>query len=135
MSSVDFFTTLTGRRGVDGVSLVPLLRGGKIAERPLFWHYPHYSDQGGAPAGAVRLGGWKLIEFFEDGRLELFQLTEDPGETLNLASREPGRTGKLHRLLKDWRQGVKAVMPAVNPGYDPARAGEGLTGYEAPTKG
>ena len=135
VSSVDFFPTLTGGRGVDGVSLVPLLRGGRIAERPLFWHYPHYSDQGGAPAGAVRLGEWKLIEFFEDGRLELFHLTEDPGETRNLAGREPARTGKLHRLLKDWRQGVKASLPAVNPGYDPARAGEGLTGYEAPTKG
>ena len=135
VSSVDFFPTLTGGRGVDGVSLVPLLRGGKIAERPLFWHYPHYSDQGGAPAGAVRLGEWKLIEFFEDGRLELFHLTEDPGETRNLAGREAGRAGKLHRLLKNWRQGVQASMPAVNPGYDPARAGEGLTGYEAPTKG
>ena len=134
VSSVDFFPTLTGGRGVDGLSLVPLLRGGKIAERPLFWHYPHYSDQGGAPAGAVRLGEWKLIEFFEDGRLELFHLTEDPGETRNLAGSEAGRAGKLHRLLKDWRQGVQAAMPAVNPGYDPARAGEGLTGYEAPTK-
>jgi arylsulfatase A-like enzyme len=118
---------------VDGVDLMPLLRGGKIAERPLFWHYPHYSDQGGRPGGAVRLGNWKLIEFFEDSHLELYDLAEDPSETRNLAELEKGRTRKLHGLLRDWRENVKASMPTPNPNYDAARASEGLTGYEDAT--
>ena len=131
--SVDFFPTLTGARSADGVSLLPLLNGGRITERPLFWHYPHYSDQGGRPAGAVRLGEWKLIEFYEDGRLELFHLSDDPGEKRNLARHDARRTAKLHGMLKDWRRSVSAAMPEPNPNYDPARAGEGLTGYEPST--
>ena len=138
ISSIDFFPTIceaagTPARNVDGRSLVPVLRGETTAERPLFWHYPHYSDQGGVPAGAVRLGGWKLIEFYEDGRLELFHLTDDPGEHRNLVRREAARAKKLHNLLADWRRSVDAAMPTPNPRYDPARAGEGLTGYEQPT--
>ena len=104
-----------------------------MAERPLFWHYPHYSDQGGRPCGAVRLGEWKLIEFYEDGRLELFHLADDPGERRNLARREPARTKKLHSC---WPTGAilwMPAMPAPNPQYDPARASEDLTGYEPPT--
>jgi arylsulfatase A-like enzyme len=137
VSSIDLFSTiceLTGTPGKgDGVSLLPALRGARLGERPLFWHYPHYSDQGGRPSGAVRLGDWKLIEFFEDGRLELFHLAADPGERRNLVRREPARVKKMHSLLRDWRHDVGAAMPQPNPGYDPARAGEGLTGYEEPT--
>ena len=138
VSSVDFLPTLCEAAGVrigavDGISIRPLLQGHRLAERPLFWHYPHYSDQGGKPAGAVRLGEWKLIEFYEDGRLELFHLIDDPGEKRNLVRREPGRAKKLHQLLADWRTSVNASMPTPNPGYDPARASEGLTGYEPPT--
>ena len=86
VSSVDFVPTIcemtgTRPRFTDGVSLAGALRGGKPPERPLFWHYPHYSDQGGAPGGAVRLGDWKLIEFYEDGRLELFHLRGRPWRT------------------------------------------------------
>jgi arylsulfatase A-like enzyme len=136
--SVDFHPTLSrvagvSRNGLDGVDLEPLLRGASISERPLFWHYPHYSDQGGPPAGAVRLGSWKLMEFFEDGRLELFHLDDDPGERQNLVRKEAGRARKLHRMLLDWRKAVDASMPSPNPGYDPKRASEELTGYEAPT--
>ena len=138
VSSIDFFPTFAEMlharaEKTDGISLARRLRGGKLTERPLFWHYPHYSDQGGAPSGAVRLGDWKLIEFFEDGRLELFHLPDDPGERRNLVRREPGRAQKLHGLLRDWRASVDAAMPRPNPGYDPARSGEGLTGYEKPT--
>jgi hypothetical protein len=104
-----------------------------LTERPLFWHYPHYSDQGGKPSGAVRLGDWKLLEFYEDGRRELFHLGGDPGETRNLVAREPDRTKRLYELLADWRESVNASMPKVNPEYDPARASEHLTGYEPPT--
>jgi arylsulfatase A-like enzyme len=138
VSSIDFHPTLCkaagmSRAGLDGVDLQPLLRGGSLPERPLFWHYPHYSDQGGVPAGAIRLGSWKLIEFYEDGRLELFNLGDDPGETRNLIRKEPGRARRLHESLADWRKQVDASMPASNPGYDPKHASEGLTGYESPT--
>ena len=96
--STDFFPTLlemAGRpplpeRHLDGVSLVPAAEGGRRArERPLFWHYPHYGNQGGAPVGASRLGDLKLIEWFEDDRVELFDLRDDPGETRNLADDRP----------------------------------------------
>jgi len=138
VASIDFFPTLCEAAGVDpgpvdGRSLLRLLRGKRLGERPLFWHYPHYSDQGGRPAGAVRLGDWKLIEFYEDGRLELFHLAEDPGEQRNLVRREPARAKKLHRLLAGWRHAVNAAMPEPNPKYDSAHASEGLTGYEPPT--
>ncbi len=136
--SIDFHPTLCKaagipRTGLDGVDLQPLLRGASLPARPLFWHYPHYSDQGGSPGGAVRLGAWKLIEFYEDGRLELFHLADDPGETRNLINKEPGRARKLHQTLMDWRKEVGAAMPAQNPEYDPKRASEGLVGYEPPT--
>jgi arylsulfatase A len=99
----------------------------------LFWHYPHYSNQGGPPAGAVRLGDWKLIEFYEDQRVELFHLPEDPGERRNLAAREQKRAKQLRDLLADWRKEVNAAMPQKNPQYDPARADQGLTGIEKQT--
>jgi arylsulfatase A-like enzyme len=139
VASIDFFPTLCEAAGVgagkvDGRSLLPLLRGKSGPERPLFWHYPHYSDQGGSPAGAVRLGEWKLIEFYEDGRMELFHLGEDPGERRNLVRREPARAKKLQVLLADWRHSVNASMPAPNPQYNASTASEGLTGYEAPTE-
>jgi len=138
VSSIDFFPTIcqavgTPAGAVDGRSLLPLLGGNQGPERPLFWHYPHYSDQGGKPAGAVRLGDWKLLEFYEDGRLELFHLADDPGEQRNLVRREAARAKKLHALLAEWRRSVGAVMPSPNPQYDPARASEELTGYEQPT--
>ena len=138
VSSIDFFPTFTGAAGVehgpvDGLDLRPLLRGQTIPERPLFWHYPHYSDQGGRPSGAVRLGDWKLIEFFEDGHLELFNLRSDTGEQRNLALREKGRATQLLTLLRDWRSSVRAAMPTANPEFNPATASENLTGYEPPT--
>jgi arylsulfatase A-like enzyme len=137
VSSIDFFPTLcaairASHGRVDGVDISPLLKGRSIANRPLFWHYPHYSHQGGRPAGAVRDGDWKLIEFFED-RLELYNLRDDPGERRNLVRKESVRAIKLHDVLKDWRESVRASMPRENQGYDPAKESEGLTGDEPPT--
>ncbi len=133
VSSVDFYPTILEMTGLadapghtpDGESLVPLLRQeGGLARDALYWHYPHYSNAGSPPCGAIRMGDWKLIEFFEDGRLELYNLARDPGERRNLSRRLPKRTGALHRKLVEWRKSVGAVMPAANPDYDPARAKE-----------
>jgi arylsulfatase A-like enzyme len=136
--SVDFFPTFLAAAGVqhgpvDGIDVTPLLRGRSLPERPLFWHYPHYSDQGGRPSGAVRLGDWKLIEFFEDGHLELFDLRSDSSERRNLVLKEKRRATELLALLRDWRSSVRAGMPAPNPQFDPATSNESLTGNEQTT--
>jgi len=139
VSSIDFLPTFcdavgaTPPRGMDGVSLRPLLEGKSVAERPLFWHYPHYSDQGGRPSGAVRLGEWKLIEFYEDNRTELYNLKDNPGERSNLVVKEAKKAEQLRKLLVEWRKSVSASMPKRNPNYDSARYSEELTGYEPPT--
>ena len=122
--STDFYPTLLELAGLppmpaqhcDGVSFAPLLKGGTaVPERPLFWHYPHYSNQGGGPSGAVRLGDFKLVEWFEDMRVELFNLKNDLGEQHDLANELPGKTAELKKLLHGWRAQVGAVMPLPNP--------------------
>jgi arylsulfatase A-like enzyme len=139
--SIDFLPTMMDFAGagkppaaVDGISLKPLLTRGTAPRRDtLFWHYPHYSNQGGVPSGAVRQGDWKLIEFYEDARLELYNLKDDVGETRNLVKRNPDKAAALHKLLKDFRTRTGASMPESNPAYDPAKADQGLTGAEKPT--
>jgi len=98
---------------VDGVSLVPLLCGESIPERPLFWHYPHYSNQGGAPHGAIRDGDWKLVEWFEDNRTELYNLKNDLGEQHDLAADQREVAARLTKKLYAWREAVGAQMPSV----------------------
>ncbi len=130
VSSPDFYPTLLELAGLplnpaqhrDGVSLAPLLRGGELARGPLFWHYPHYGNQGGAPCGAVRDGDWKLIEWYEDGSLELFNLREDIAEAHNLAPTNPDKAQQLRAKLNAWRKSVKAFMPTPNPDYKPDEA-------------
>jgi len=140
VTTPDLFATVVEMAGaktpgvIDGRSLTGVLRGGKLAgERAIFWHYPHYSNQGGVPGGAVREGEWKLIEFYEDGRVELFHLASDAGERLNLAKKHATQAARLKGKLEAWRKAVGAVMPKVNPGHDAAGADQGLTGKEAPT--
>ena len=109
-------------RSIDGVSLVPLLkRDGRLQRDALFWHYPHYSNQGGKPGGAVRQGDFKLIEFYEDGKLELYDLKQDIGEKNDLAAERPEEAAGLAKLLPDWRESVGAQMPTPNPDFDPAK--------------
>ena len=104
---------------IDGVSLVPLLeRRGGWKREVLFWHYPHYSNQGGRPGGAVRQGRLKLIEHYEDGRVELFDLGKDLGEGLDIAAERPDEAIRLRGLLDDWRRSVGARMPRPNPAFD-----------------
>ena len=134
---IDLYPTLleltgTSRpRGVsfDGVSLVPLLRNpeAQLAREAIYWHFPAYlqgkGDPGGGPfrttpAGAIRVGDWKLIEWFETGRLELYNLRNDIGEAKNLATENPKQRDKLHEKLKTWRGEVKAPVPTQpNPRY------------------
>jgi arylsulfatase A-like enzyme len=108
--------------GLDGASLAGLLTGsGKLADRPLFWHVPHYTNQGSRPAGAIRAANWKLIEHYEDGSLELFDLKNDIGEQTNLAAKEPDLAKSLHAKLAHWRKEVKAQENSLNPNFDPAK--------------
>jgi len=118
---------------VDGVSLLPLLNGKPLKPRPLFWHYPHYSNQGGEPGSAVRDGEWKLIHFLKDSRRELFNLQHDPSERLNLVNKHPDIAAKLYSKLDAWRKSTGAIMPQPNPGADPNWPGWKLTGEEKPT--
>lgn len=131
VTSVDFYPTFLDLAGVsapedwplDGISLVPDLVSSETLEREaIFWHYPHYHHS--TPAAAVRAGDWKLIRFFENDRLELYNLASDPGETHNLAETEPERCGQLAVLLAKWLTEVDAVLPEPNPDYDPERQAE-----------
>jgi len=125
--STDFYPTVLELAGLpgrpqprlDGVSLVPLLGGRQLDPRPLFWHYPHYGNQGGMPSGAIREGDWKLVEWYQDRRLELFNLGQDLSEKYNLVRLHPGQTEQLHGKLKAWRDQLGATMPSPNPRYQP----------------
>ena len=125
--STDFYPTLLEMAGLpplpkqhlDGVSIVPALRGKPLCKRSFFWHYPHYSNQGGSPHGVVRSGDYKLIEWYEDMRTELYNLAKDLGEQHDLASTMPEKTLRLRTELHDWRKEVNARMPIKNPNYVP----------------
>ncbi|MBN1420318.1 MAG: sulfatase [Planctomycetes bacterium] len=121
VTTVDVFPTVLEMAGVerdpalvlDGESIVPLLRErGGLRREAVYWHYPHYSNQGGMPGGAVRKGDWKLIEFYEDGALELYDLSKDIGEAANLAASKPEKVAELRGDLDAWRVRVGAQMPA-----------------------
>ena len=123
--SVDLFPTLLHVAGarpaetqiLDGVSIKPLLQGAESPDRrAIYWHFPGYLGAGKGnwrttPAGAVRAGDWKLIEFFETGQARLFNLKDDPGEKTDLAAKMPEKTKELRDLLAAWRTHVKAPMP------------------------
>ncbi|MCO6455696.1 MAG: sulfatase [Pirellulaceae bacterium] len=119
VTSTDFYPTmlemaglpLRPRQHLDGRSFAALLRGEAHQRGPIFWHYPHYGNQGGAPGGAVRDGQWKLIEWYEDGRLELYDLANDLSERTNLADKHPEIRDRLHKMLVEWREATGAVMP------------------------
>ncbi len=128
VTSTDFYPTLLDLAGLplrprqhrDGVSLMPLLHGeSKLQHRALFWHFPHYHTSGWTPGAAVRLGKWKLIEFYELGKVELYDLLDDPGERQDLAKTFPRIVEKMRTLLRDWQRDVGAKMPQPNPNYKP----------------
>ena len=106
---------------LDGVSLSKMLAGGAAPDRALFWHFPNYTNQGGRPAGAMREGNWKLIEDYESGSVELYNLATDAGEKLDVASTtEQFRSWEMKASLRAWRKRVGAQMPLPNPDYDKA---------------
>jgi arylsulfatase A-like enzyme len=105
---------------VDGVSILPLLKDPDAegySNRPVYWHYPHFSNQLGRPAGAVRLGDYKLVELYETGSLELYNLAEDISEANDLSATLQDKTLEMHKLLSAWRTNVKAQMPVPNPDF------------------
>jgi len=128
MTSPDFYPTLLEAAGLDlmpeqhcdGLSLMPLLHGGsKLDREAIFWHYPHYGNQGGTPGCSVRMGDFKLIEFFEDGRLELYNLRDDISEDHNMADGNPELVRRMHRMLVEWRESIEARIPEKNPKFVP----------------
>ncbi len=128
----DFYPTLLEMVGLpqkpkehkDGVSLLPILTGktNKLERNQLFWHYPHYHRTN--PYGATRNGDWKLIEFYEDGKLELYNLKTDPNETTNLVETNAKKAAQLLKELQAWRIDVDAKMPTNNPNYDAKKAND-----------
>ena len=144
-SSVDFYQTImeltgrfaTGKAATDGVSLMPVLKGqtNAPARDAIYWHYPHYHHS--RPASAVREGQWKAIEFFDTGKVELYNLDADLSETNDLSDELPHRARALQAKLEAWRRSVNAQIPQVNPAYDPMRIDEwwsraNVTPAEAP---
>ncbi|GAA3580115.1 sulfatase [Snuella lapsa] len=107
---------------VDGISLKPLLEGKTLKARPLFWHYPHYGNQGGEPSSIIREGNWKLIHYWEDERNELYNLQSDPQEQTNVASANPDLTRELNDKLNNWLNSVNANKPSKDPEYDAVSA-------------
>jgi arylsulfatase A len=128
VSSIDLYPTILEATGTsmpkgvkpDGISLVSLLKEEKAPKRDaLYWHYPHYSNQGGRPGGVIREGDWKLIEFYDDGRWELFDVRKDKGESRNVVEEQKAVATRLQRKLDQWRRDTKAQMMDENPEFKP----------------
>jgi arylsulfatase A-like enzyme len=130
----DFYPTILDLVGAnlkpqqhnDGVSLVPLLKGENIAERPLIWHYPHYGNQGGEPSSVIRLGEWKLIHYYEDNHEELYNLKNDEEETTDVAAEHKGIVSELSEKLFNYLDEVGAKFPVKDPEYDEQKEKEYL---------
>ncbi len=126
VTGADFYPTFLELVGADlkpeehndGVSLVPALTGGTIEKRPLIWHYPHYGNQGGQPSSIIRLGEWKLIHYYEDGREELYNLKTNFEETTDLAGSNPELVNELSERLFTYLHDVGARFPVHDPEYD-----------------
>ena len=126
VSGTDFYPTILDLIGAklkpkehtDGVSLVPLLKGKNIAERPLIWHYPHYGNQGGEPSSIIRLGDWKLIHYYEDGHEELYNLRSDLEEKNNVAEQNKELVTKLSTELFAMLDEMGARYPVKDPKYN-----------------
>ena len=129
VNGIDWYPTLLElceievpqKQKVDGVSFVPLLKGKTIKERPLYWHYPHYGNQGGEPSSIIMEGDWKLIHYHEDERDELYNLSKDIGEQNDLVSKEINRAQQMRKKLDTWLKQTKAKFPQLDPRFDSAK--------------
>lgn len=131
--TVDYYPTVLALAGVegdarhnenlDGVNLEPILRNPQetLDREALYWHYPHYHSGGATPHSAIRSGDYRLVEFFEDNHVELYNLSEDIGETKDLVSEESSKARELTEKLHAWRAKVAAQLPTPNPDYDPSK--------------
>lgn len=132
--STDFFPTILDMLGLsadqkitDGMSIVPLFKKQKkgkkeISNRAIYWHFPHYSNHGmQSPGGAIRYGDFKLLEYFENNTVQLFNLAADPGEQFDLSYTQSEKVNKLRTMLHQWRKEINAQMPKSNPDYVPAK--------------
>lgn len=126
--SMDFFPTMLELANLplrpqlhpDGQSLLPFLRGRvPVVDRTLYWHYPHYHGSTWTPGAAIRDGDWKLIEFYEFGEVELYDLSNDPGERHELGQANPVKRDQLREKLHRWQEHMGAQMPEPNPAYAP----------------
>ena len=117
---------------LDGVSLVPLFRdsSGALKREAIYQHFPGYLGAGAntwrtTPVGLIEVGDWKLMEFFEDHRLELYNLHNDIGEKTNLAEKMPDKAKELYGKMIAWREAIKAPMPTPNTDIKPVKPGKG----------
>jgi arylsulfatase A-like enzyme len=125
VNGIDWYPTLLelanvpvpADQAVDGVSLVPLLTGGTIADRPLFWHYPHYGNQGGEPSSIMIQDTWKLILYHEDMRVELYNLQRDAAEQHDVSTENAARVGEMRETLDAWLTATNAVFPEPDPEF------------------
>jgi arylsulfatase A-like enzyme len=130
----DFYPTILDLVGaelkpeahIDGRSLLPVLTGGTIDERPLIWHYPHYGNQGGEPSSIIRDGNWKLIHYYEDGRNELYNLATDLEETTDVAAENAEVAKQLYDKLFTMLKEAGARFPTKDPEYSEAKEKEYL---------
>ncbi|UBM57485.1 sulfatase [Marinilongibacter aquaticus] len=125
VTGADFLPTLADYAGVtqkpfqqiDGESLRPLIEGKSLENRALYWHYPHYGNQGGEPSSVILKGEWKLIHYYEDGRNELYNLSEDPSEKINIYPENEEQGEKLYQELKTWLDSRHALYPQPDPEF------------------
>jgi len=127
MISTDWTPTFLEFAGVkaktefDGVSLASLMtKGTPLKDRALYWHIPHYTNQGSRPSGAIREKDWKLVEHYDTGVCELFDLAKDPGEKTDLAAKDPARIAGMRGKLEKWRRDVNAQSMTANPQFSGA---------------
>jgi len=126
VTGADFYPTLLDladiplkpEQHLDGISLKPLLEDQNLDGRPLFWHYPHYGNQGGNPSSIIREGKWKLIHYYEDDRDELYDLESDPKEEMEVLAQNEDVAERLGDLLQSFLQKVKANMPSEDTTND-----------------
>lgn len=125
VTGTDFYPTLLDLAGLkllpsehrDGISLKPLLEGKVLKERPMYWHYPHYGNQGGEPSSIIRLGKWKLIHYYEDSRNELYDLELDINEQHDLSFKLKDRTIIMHTMLTTYLKELDVNYPVIDSTY------------------